>query len=185
MSIDHPEVLPEVGSATEGARSLSILQQAEQRRAQRENNLFLDVPSWNGDLVCEYRVLSKKELVNLAEQQSRLARANNWGQLDADVEFILRAAVGLWLLDPESGDRIKVEDDIGHVSYDRIATVLNVDDEIKTQKEAVKYLMAQRAPDGGWQENATAVALHAQALSRWMKDPSKRTMDLEELLGEL
>jgi hypothetical protein len=98
---------------------------------------------------------------------------------------ITTACVGLHVRNPDTGERIPLEDEYGHVGYDRIAHILGKDDEIKSQGEAVRYLMAERDEEGGWVENVMAMSLHAQSIARWMRDPSKQGIDLEELLGEL
>lgn len=183
---DHKE-LEDIGTSLDGAQSLSILRDAEQRRVEREHTLFLDVPSWDGDLVAEYRVLPPDRLRKLAESVMRRSRLKNGdaSPADNDIAVIVAACVGLYVLEPETGKRVPVEDQFGHVSYDRIALVLGKEDEIKSNADAVRYLMAERAPDGGWTENIMAMSLHAQSIARWMRDPSRQGVDFEALLGEL
>lgn len=186
MSIEdqHAE-LPDVGAATESARSLSLLRRAEQERAKRENSLFLDVPSWNGDLIGEYRIIDKDILEDMAKRNQAMIRIGRFEKVKGDIELILKAAVALWVRDPESGDRVVLEDDLGPVGYDRIHLVLGVDHLVSSASDSVRYLMAERSTtDDSWVENIVAIGLHAQSISRWMKDPSKKTVDLEELLGE-
>jgi hypothetical protein len=101
-----------------------------------------------------------------------------------DITLIVASCVGLYARDPETGERVPIEDEAGHVKYDRICHVLG-HDEITSNREAVKYLMGERAEQGdGWVHNVVAVSIHADKISKWMQDPSKRTVDLEELLGE-
>lgn len=185
---DHKE-LEDIGTSLDGAQSLSILRDAEQRRVEREHTLFLDVPSWDGELIAEYRVLPPDRLRKLAESVMRRSRLKNGdaSPADNDIAVIVAASVGLYVLDPDSGQRVPVEDEFGHVGYDRIALVLGKEGEIKSNADAVRYLMAERAPDGegGWTENIMAMSLHAQSIARWMRDPSRQGVDFEALLGEL
>jgi hypothetical protein len=169
------------------APSLTILQDAVDRRAKREHNLFLDVPSWDGDLIAEYRVPDPEELKQLAERVMR--RARNGDEIKsgtADIDLIVAAHVGLYVINPESGDRVAIEDEFGHVGYNRIAKVLGKEDEIKSNADAVRYLMAERGDkDGTWVENVVAMSMHANSIQRWMRDTSKRASRIEEVLGEL
>lgn len=175
----------DIGGATEKASATSLLEAAEQRRAARERNLFLDVPSWNGDLIAEYRIIPAKEMTAIAERVARQIRNNNVDPSVGDIELIVHANVGLYMRDPESGDRVPIEDDIGHVGYNRIAIELGKEDEIKSNADAVRYLTAERTDDGGWEENITAINRHAGRIQQWMNDPSRRTVDLGELLAGL
>lgn len=179
--------MPQIDSAPGKARSLSILKQAEERRASRSGTLFLDIPSWNGELVCEYQIVAREEIVEITERIARQVRSGNGNSIkpgQGDIELIIRACVGLYVIDPESGDRVPVEDENGLVGYDRIAHVMGRD-EIKSQRDTVRYLMGVRTDvDGGWKENLLAVAIHANLIARWMSDPTKRNSDMEALLGE-
>src|SRR6188508_3338917 len=151
--------------------SLTILDDAVNRRAKREHNLFLDVPSWDGDLIAEYRVPDPDDLRKLAERVVRRARNGDQEKPgSADIDLIIAACVGLYVIDPDSGSRVAVEDSFGHVGYNRIATVLGKDDEIKSNADAVRYLMAERGDkDGTWVENIVAMSMHANAIQRWMR----------------
>ncbi|HEY7414424.1 MAG TPA: hypothetical protein VH593_04470, partial [Ktedonobacteraceae bacterium] len=86
--------------------------------------------------------------------------------------------------DPETGERVPIEDEYGHVGYNRIAAVLGKEDELQSNSDVVRYLMSERNDDGSWTENIAAISIHANAISRWMRDPSKRGVDLDDLLGE-
>lgn len=188
MSIgeEHSPDLAELGAGANGARGASLIRQAEQTRQKRENSLFLDIPSWDGALIGEYRIIDKIVLQKLTERQIRRFRSGDRDTVKNDIELILTACVGLWARDPESGDRVAIEDDVGIVKFDRIAQVLGKGEEIKSAIEAVKYLTAEvRREDGTWEENSMAIGIHSQSIGRWMRDPSKRSLDIEDLLGEL
>jgi hypothetical protein len=184
--IRSEEEMPEVGSSPGVARADSILDHAKKKRAERENHLFLDVPSWDGDMVAEYRVLSGKEIDQIAEQAARRMKSKTGDPLQSDLDLIARANLGLYMVDPESGDRVPLEDDYGVVGYSRVAAKLGMEEELDSNAKVIKYLTGERKEDGsGWQENQTAVTMHANSIARWMRDPSKNNRTLEEILGEL
>jgi hypothetical protein len=176
----------EVDQSLGAARGLTLLQDAEKRRSEREHSLFLDVPTWDGDLVCEYRVVGPEDLRKIAERAVRQARNGSSSEPGQnDIALIIASHVGLYARDRESGTRVPIEDDFGHVGYGRIASVLGVESKVKSNSDAVKYLMSERDDNTGETIlNVLAISLHANAISRWMRDPSKRTADLEEILGE-
>lgn len=176
-----------IGTALDDAQSLSLLQAAAKKRQKRQRSLFLDVPSWGGDLVAEYRVVPPEEMRRVAETATRRMRNNGQAKpAEGDVAVIAAACVGLYLKDPETGERIPIEDQYGHVGYDRMAAVLGKDDKIKSVSETIRYLTAERGDnDDEWVENIMAISLHANAIGRWMRDPSKQSgVDMEDLLGE-
>lgn len=186
MELEDTNRLEGIDESLGAARSQSLLQAAEQRRSERETSLFLDVPTWNGDLIAEYRVVEPKKLRKMAEAAMRQAR-NNGAEIEPganDLRLIVASCVGLYMKDPETGERVPIEDEFGHVGYDRIAALLGKDDEIKSNTEAVKYLTGEREEDGSWTYNIVAVSMHADAIAKWTRDPSKRGLDLEALLGE-
>lgn len=177
--------LPTPGESPQLARSLSLLEQARQRRSEREAHLFVDVPSWDGDLVAEYRILSPKELDIVAENAARKIRQGAKDTIHADLDVIAKANVALHMVDPESGDRVPLEDEHGVVGYDRAAHVLGMEEELNSVVKTIEYLMAERKDDGsGWQVNSTAISMHANRIARWLRDPSKGGKTLEEILGE-
>jgi hypothetical protein len=183
--MDTNEVLEGIDKSLDNARGISILKQAARKRDERENTLFLDVPTWDGDLVCEYRVVDSTELGRVAEAAVRRMRQNGKVEPAAnDIALIVAASVGLWAVDPDSGERVQIEDQFGHVGYDRIHNVLGRDD-IHSNADAVKYLMGDKNDDGTWTVNVIAITMHAQKIQQWMRDPSKRSIGMEELLGEL
>lgn len=187
MEIPENRELENVGTALQNAQGLSLLKEAEQRRQEREHTLFLDVPSWDGDLIAEYRVVPPDDLKKLAV--AALRRSRNGGEgagVNNDIAIIAAACVGLYVKDPETDERVPVEDEFGHVKYDRIAHVLGKDEEIKSTTDAVRYVMGERdeEEDGGWTENIMAMSIHANTIGKWMRDPSRSGVDLEDLLGE-
>lgn len=183
--ITHDEQ-PESGSAPDVARSESLLERAASKRKKRAKHLFLDVPSWDSDMVAEYRVLEQSELDGIADRQARRLRAGDNDSQQADLELIAMANVALHMVDPESGGRLPIEDDHGLVGYNRIAYKLGMEDELDTNAQVIRYLTGERSEDDtGWKANPTAITMHANKIARWMRDPSKSgSSALEALLGE-
>jgi hypothetical protein len=178
-----------VGAATNEteAEALTLLQQAEKKRAARETSLFLDVPTWDGDLIVEYRVPDPDKLRLVAQAAMRRARDNGNPSPPAsnDVSLIIAAHVGLYIRKSD-GSRLPIEDEFGHVGFNRMAKVLGKEDILKSNDDVVRYLMAERNEDGSYYDNITAITMHANKIQTWMRDPSRRAnFDLEELLGEL
>jgi hypothetical protein len=186
MEIPDNKELEGVGTALQNAQGLSLLKEAEKRRQEREHTLFLDVPSWDGDLIAEYRVVPPDDIRRIAEAALRRSRNGNRSEVASnDVLVIATACVGLYVKNPENDERVPIEDDFGHVRYDRIAHVLGKQDEIKSSSEAIRYLMGERTKEGGWTENIMAISIHANAIGKWMRDPSRSDVDLDDILGEL
>lgn len=171
----------------EASRATSLLKSAQKRREERESHLFIDIPSWNGDMVGEYKIIPKDHMMKLAKRVAAKMRTNGNDSTPGDIELIVHSCVGLYVRDPETGDRVPIEDEFGIVDFGRIAEVLGVEDQIQSSSDAVRYLTGERDDDSdeGWSENVEAINQHAQRISRWMRDPSKRTVDLQDLLSEL
>lgn len=185
------ETRVEIDEALPGAQSLSILQRAAKKREERESHLFLDVPSWDGDLVAEYRILPPDELKKMTTRVMRRAAQTNGEQAEmgrSDIDLIIAAAVGLSVRDSETGERYPITDDFGRVGYDRVMEFLDVPEAVKaainSQAETIKYLMSEREVDGSYVTNVIAIGIHANSISQWMSDPSRRTVGMEAILGE-
>jgi hypothetical protein len=179
----YQEEVPQVDTASAAS---TLLQKAQERRQKRESTLFLDVPTWDGDLIAEYRILGPDEMK--AFSTKALARARNGAEPGAnDMALIAAMCVGLYVMDPDTSKREPITDEFGHVGYNRIASFLGKEHVIDSQAEAIKYLMSERDkndPDK-YVVNLIAINLHAASIQRWMRDTSKRSVDLEALLGEL
>src|SRR5262245_42355770 len=177
-----------IDGSTDEARGLSLLRDAERKRSQRSTSLFLDIPTWDGLLVGEYRVQDPEKLRKMAQNMARAMRATNGKDMEPginDITTIIACNVGLYARDPDTGENVPIEDEAGHVGYDRICKVLGRD-EITSNREAVKYLMGERDEDDPtkWVHNVVAVSVHADKIAKWMRDPSRHGIDIEELLGE-
>ena len=174
----------ELGSTS---NALTILQKAQEKRQKRESHLFLDVPSWDGDLIAEYRILDPDEMKASADRAMLISRNGGSKPGDNDIQMIISMHVGLHVLDRATGKREAITDEYGHVGFDRIAIYLGKEHLIESQADAVKYLMSERDekdPDK-FVVNIVAITLHANAIQNWMRDTSKRKVDLGALLGEL
>jgi len=178
-----------VDEALPGAQSLSILRKSAEKRRQRENHLFLDVPSWDGELIAEYRILPPDQLKEMVLRMASTVQkqASNGSETigSGDIQVISSACVGLCVRDPESGDRIPIMDEFGRVGYDRIGTFLDAPASIQSQAEMIKYVMSEKEEDGSYTVNVIAIGIHANSIAKWMRDPSKRSEDMEGVLGEL
>ena len=164
----------------------NLIQQAQDRRAKRETHLFLDIPTWDGDLIGEYKILGPDAMKALAEASVARSR-NNAEPGSNDIAAIIAMHVGLHILDRETGKRVAITDEFGHVGFDRIAKFLGQEDILHSQADAIKYLTGDRDKDDPKKFTVNIVALmtHASTIQRWSRDPSKRTFSLEEILGEL
>jgi hypothetical protein len=175
MSIDEIEGSA-ADSAAEEAKGISLLRQAEKRREQQADTLFLEVPTWGGDLIAEYKVIDRTRLDTLVRKMQQQARGGNAGNAAtmADINLLLEANVGIYAYDADGGDseedcREPIMDDHGTVTYDRIGRVLGKD--FRAAREAVLYLM---------KNNPIAISTHAMNVARWMRDPSKDPMEGQE-----
>src|SRR4051794_41973733 len=115
MEINPNADVEELGKSLDSAQGLTLLKEAQQRRQARERTLFLDVPSWDGDLVCEYRVMDPEDLRKIAERQMRRAR-NNGSKLDPianDIALIVAAAAGLYGKQHKNGGRVANKGEVG------------------------------------------------------------------------
>src|ERR1700754_4088293 len=118
-------------TATEEAKGISLLRRAAIAREKRVHSLFLDVPSWEGDLIAEYQVVNRPRLETMARKitaEARGAGSESSARTSADIDFILEACVGLYAYDPEGSTeeerRVPIEDDLGKVNYNRFGDIL-------------------------------------------------------------
>lgn len=167
--------------AAEEARGISLLRQAEQRREQSGVTLFLEIPSWGGDLIAEYKVMDRTRLEGMISKIQREARNGNSSsaRTAADIDLLVAANVGIYAFDAEAvataedgvdddaAGRVAITDDLGTVTFTRIGPVLGR--EFRTAREAVLYL---------FKDNGIAITAHAVVVARWMRDPSKTAQEL-------
>jgi hypothetical protein len=174
-------------SAAEEARGVSLLRQASQRRDASSGVLYLDVPSWNGDMQAGYRVVDRSKLEALIRKSQQLARqgtnASNQ-RIRADIDVILEANMGLYAYDASiAGDdedlrRVPIEDEFGLVTWDRFGEILKrirpTTPDLKGSWQVVLEAFKHPKADS---YNGVAVSAHAMTIARWMRDPSKDPME--------
>lgn len=176
-------------TAVEEAKGVSLLRKAAERREKRVHAAFIDVPSWDGDLIAEYQVVNRGKLETMARKISAESKGGNESSLRtaADIDFIVEACVGLYAYDPEGDSeearRVAITDDLGKVPYTRFGDILvriagegrTVTHAPRTAREVVLKTFAKDNEDP-----AVPISAHAMMIARWMRDPSKAptTLDL-------
>jgi hypothetical protein len=175
-------------TAVEEAKGISLLRGAAQRREKRVHAAFLDVPSWDGDLIAEYRVVNRPKLEQMARKISAESKGGNEANLrtGADIDFIVEACVGLYALDPEGATeeerRVPLTDELGKIDYTRFGDVLlriagegrTVTHVPRTAREVVLKAFAKDNEDP-----TVPISAHAMVIARWMRDPSKAPTTME------
>lgn len=175
-------------TATEEAKGISLLRGAAERRENRVHNLFLDVPSWDGDVIAEYSVVNRPKLESMARKISAESKGGNESSLRtaADIDFILEACVGLYAYDPEGeteeSRRVPIMDDLGKVPYNRFGDILvKIAGEGRTVKAAPRsareVVLKMFAKDQ--EDPSVPISAHAMIIARWMRDPSKPMTSLD------
>jgi hypothetical protein len=172
------ELGTDTSSAAEEARGVSLLREAAKRREQSGDTLFLEVPTWGGDLIAEYKVIDRQRLEGLIQRIQKESRNGNSSsaRTAADIDLLVEANVGLYAFDAEASlerddeGRVAIEDEIGTVTYSRIGPILGK--EFPSVRAAVLYLM---------KDNGLAITAHAVIVARWMRDPSKTAEQLMAL----
>jgi len=166
-------------TAAEEARGISLLRQAAKRRDEDKGILYLDVPTWGGDLQGAYNVVDRSRLevlIRKAQNLSRNGDATN-ARTRADIDVILEANVGMYSLDPdapgeEEERRVAIEDEFGVVTWDRFGDILRrirPEEAPPASAKNSKYAVVLAA----MRNNGVAVSAHALYIARWMRDPSK------------
>jgi hypothetical protein len=175
-------------TATEEAKGISLLREAEHRREESSDSLFLDVPSWGGDLVAEYRVVDRPRLEKMARKIMQEARGgtNSTARTAADTDLILAANVGIYARDPDGdpdgpdGARVPLIVAGSTATYGTVNEILKKDQYIKSARSAVLYMFAKpQSKDGPPGDAGVAISAHALTVARWMRDPSKSPAELE------
>lgn len=168
-------------TAPEEAKGISLLRKADKSRAKRTNTLYLDVPSWAGDLIAAYRVVDRQRLETMVRkiQQEAKSGSDSSARTAADIDLILEANVGLYAYDPEGGPepedrRAPIEDDLGVVPFNRFGDILlRIRPEDREGKPAPRLNSARAVVLYAMEDNAVAISAHALMIARWMRDPSK------------
>lgn len=127
---------------------------AERARRLDGEHLDVDVPSWSGQLVARYGVITDDDELVRAVSSS--------GAVEQFVDFLIKACTGLYLRG-ETGDLDAITDDAGRtVGYEAIAEKLGL--EVETTREALRHVFG---------DNVVAISAHAMQVFTWMQDTSR------------
>lgn len=175
---EAPEVALEEGSAVEiAADAVSILDRAKKERDDRGDTIEIDIPSWDGDLKAEYKLLDRSEIEKMLRRvRGRTSRGDTSAGTEADLDFLNKACVKLLAYDRDTDTTVTVSDGfdpdvivpILQPMYPKSHPMAGQPVPIKDHRQLISYLI-------GW--NNIALAAHCQKLARWMQDTSKGTED--------
>lgn len=175
------EVLTD-GEAVREAAGMSWIQDVRRRRDERveDEALKLGVPTWGEDdiydLVAEFQVIPRAELVEFTRQQRSNQRKNKTGESDADIAFLVRSCTGVYIRRPDTQRLVKMEKPEGvPVKLDkRLGELLGLSDEDnRNSRTLLLYLV---------KNNGVALGSMAAKVARWMQDTS--VLVDGEVLGE-
>jgi hypothetical protein len=150
-----------------GTPAPSILDQVNAARDERlvHETVKMAIPSWGGDMIAEYRVLPRKFTEETGKRSAR-------GDTNAEMDFIARACVSLWVKDPESGKLIQLETSPGSpMRYTRgVLSMLGKESLLEGKKsEEEPYVVIRHLMN----HNEVAIATHAGKVMNWMTDTSQ------------
>lgn len=179
-------------TAAEEARGVSLLQEAEHEREHRDDTLYLDIPSWGGDLIGAYRPIERTRLETMIRKimketrKSRGPNSDTNARTAADIDLITATCIGIYARDPgwdgrEDAEESRVPVLVGSdpATYGTINEVLRKP-QIRSQRDAVLYLFAKPPSEGGpGGDPGVPISAHALTIARYMRDPSKDPTDLE------
>lgn len=165
-------------SAVQEMVGTSILDRVKKRREQRADELIIDIPSWDGEMKAKYKVLHRTDIEKMVKRirLRQAQQAANGGQTnsgtDADLDFLIKACVGIIAHDNETEEEEIVAD--GY-NLDLVPALEPVDAlgnpiEISNERQLVAYMM-------GKGDSSIALAAHSMKVARWMQDTSKPVED--------
>lgn len=163
----------EVGLGTPVA---SILDRAVAERDDRLRNqtIKFDIPTWDGALLAEYRLLGRK---TVEEMQRRAARDRK-----TEMDMIARACVGIYVRDPDDGTIKPLGENGNHVRYTKeLLAKLGKEDKLANKNPEDHHYVVIRHIFAG---NDVALGAHAFRLMSWMADPTDPGDSLGDDLGE-
>jgi hypothetical protein len=179
--MEETEARDALAMGAEEALGDSILSEAQKEREQAADQLFLDIPSWDGALVGCYRDVGRKSLQKLARKAISASRKGDDNSvLQTDIDLIWQANVGVYVhkadLDESTpgavrdrhNDRwlVPLTNDFGTVTFKMIGDKLGRD--FKGSTDTILYLFAKDGGDAG-----IPIGAHSTTIARWLKDPSK------------
>lgn len=159
----------------------NILQRTAQERDERVKNLkqILPIPSWDGALVAQYEVLSRKLVEEFSTRKP---------SVQGNMDFVLRCCTALYLRDPEGElggtaldeegyeGYVRIEDDHGlPVTFDQtLAEKLGMENPDKLKaRDVLAYC---------FKDNYIAINTVSAKLMQWMTDTDQEIA--KNLLGE-
>lgn len=170
MTEDGNELGVEPGlDALTATRGRSLLDRIKSRRSETDDTLRLPVPSWNGELIAEYKVLDRTDIENMVKR----IRARQSGQagvkakpdsVGADCDFLIKACGGIIAHDNETDE----EEVLTNGFNSELTALLGNPDGVETARDLVLYLL---------KNNTVALASHSMKVARWMEDTSKPVDD--------
>ena len=144
----------------------SLLDRLKAERDALDDLLTIDIPSWSGALKARYEVVSRRDLEKMVRRINSTAKgkADTNAGIEADVEFLSKACVGIVAYDEETGE----EEIVGKGFDSAFASALGNPDGTDSQLGLVLYL---------FKGNGIALTAHAMKVARWMQDTSKPVED--------
>jgi hypothetical protein len=156
-----------------GVNVESILQRAQEERDEklRQLTLKLDIPSWDGVFVAEYKLLPR----NLVESMQQRSRSKK--DINSEMDMIARACVNIWVRDPDSGRLIELDEDKPVRYTVDLLKVLGKTKLLEGKKSEKEPYITIRHMFAG---NELSIGAHAFQLITWMADPTSYTGEEED-----
>ncbi len=163
---------PDATAADVAGGGGSVLDRVKRRRTNKADTLWIDIPSWGGDMKAEYQVLDPDEVQKMIRRVQARQRKGGDQRYDStpDLDFLVKACIGVKAVDAETE-----EEQVLASGYEmKLVEMLDPQDEdgnpitIRDQRGLVAYLV---------KHNGIALAAHAQKIARWMQDTAKPVED--------
>lgn len=163
---------PDISAAQVAGGGGSVLDRIKRRRTDQSDVLWLDIPSWGGELKARYQVLDRDEVEKMIRRVQARQRQGDKSRSDStpDLDFLIKACTEVKAVDSETDE----EETLTPGFTLELVDMLDPKDEdgspiaIKDQRSLVAYLVKY---------NGIALAAHAQKVARWMQDTSKSVED--------
>lgn len=148
-----------------GVPVTSILEDIRKTRDESLENetVKFHIPTWDGDLVAEYRLLPRKLVETLGKKSGK-------GDMRADMDFIARSCVGIYANNKDLGTLIPIRvggnsagPEAPLVRYTEDLTGLLGKEDLKDPYKIIRYM---------FKNNEVAIGTHAARIFTWMTDPS-------------
>lgn len=163
---------PDATAADVAGGGGSVLDRIKKRRTNTVDTLWIDVPSWGGDLKAEYKVLDPDEIQKMIRRVQARQRKGEGQKYDStpDIDFLVKACIGVKAVDLETDEEQVLTSGF---TMDLVGMLDPKDEDenpitIKDPRGLVAYLVKY---------NGIALAAHAQKIARWMQDTAKSVED--------